>query len=118
MMFYDENAEEYFNKTYEELQEIFIKPIDSVALMNLSNLFSQTQDLLGKIKEEGYQIEQTNSRGTSTYQINPNYRAYLSALSEMDKLQSKLGLNVKSRQLLKQKELELKSEEDELFNDV
>ena len=36
----------------------------------------------------------------------------------MDKLQSKLGLNVKSRQLLKQKELELKSEEDELFNDV
>ena len=117
MMFYNENAEEYFNQTYEELQEIFIKPIDSVALMNLIIIF-QTQDLLGKIKEEGYQIEQTNSRGTSTYQINPNYRAYLSALSEMDKLQSKLGLNVKSRQLLKQKELELKSEEDELFNDV
>ncbi len=118
MLFYNEIAEEYFNKTYQELQEVFIKPIDSVALMNLSNLFAQCQEMLLKIKEEGYQIEQTNSRGSTTFQINPTYRAYLSCLSEMDKLQSKLGLNVKSRQLLKQKELELKTEEDELFNDV
>ena len=118
MLFYNTISENYFNKTFEELQEIFIKPIDSVALMNLSNLFAQTQELMELIKNEGYQIQQTNSRGSTTYQINPNYRAYLSALSEMDKLQSKLGLNVKSRQLLKQKELELKSEEDELFNDI
>jgi P27 family predicted phage terminase small subunit len=118
MIFYNEKAEEYFNQTFVELQEIFIKPIDSVALMNLSNLFAQSQEMLEKIKEEGYQISQTNSRGSQTFQINPNYRAYLSALAEMDKLQSKLGLNVKSRQLLKQKELELKTEEDELFNDV
>ena len=118
MMFYNDQAEQYFNQTYEELQDIFIKPIDSVALMNLSNLFAQSQELMENVRTEGYQIQQTNSRGSTTYQINPNYRAYLSALSEMDKLQSKLGLNVKSRQLLKQKELELKSEEDELFNDV
>ena len=37
MIFYNDQAEQYFNQTYEELQDIFIKPIDSVALMNLSN---------------------------------------------------------------------------------
>ena len=46
MMFYNDQAEQYFNQTYEELQDIFIKPIDSVALMNLSNLFAQSQELM------------------------------------------------------------------------
>lgn len=118
MIFYNEVAQEYFEETYNDLQELFIKPVDRIALMNLANLYAQSQEMLQEVQKQGYQMEQTNARGGTTYQISPVYRAYLSAISQMDVIQSKLGLNIKSRQVLLKKEKELKTEEAELFGDI
>ena len=122
MEFYNDVAENYYNDTYNKLQEYFIKDIDNVALLNLANLHAQNQEVLQLIREQNsadrWQVENQNNKGKSTYQPSILFKVQMSLLAEITKLQDKLGLNIKSRQLIKKKEKEIITEEDELFGDV
>ena len=122
MEFYNDVAENYYNDTYNKLQEYFIKDIDNVALLNLANLHAQNQEVLRLIKYQNendrWQVENQNNKGKSTYQPSILFKVQMSLLAEITKLQDKLGLNIKSRQLIKKKEKEIITEEDELFGDV
>ncbi|WP_134705102.1 P27 family phage terminase small subunit [Ammoniphilus sp. YIM 78166] len=86
---YDREAKKYYLFLIEEYGDK-IKPRHQEWIVNLCNLRSQKMELEKEFKENGYTVVNVNSRGGKTFQSNPAYRSYLSAIAEMNKIQSKL----------------------------
>ena len=65
--------------------------MDEDLLVTYCNLRSQEIQLQKLVKKEGYRVVNVNSRGGQTHQTNPTYRAYLSCVSEKNKIYSKIN---------------------------